>query len=176
MRLSAISRSRPAHLDNPAPALYALAWIGVSRDHHQAEVDTMPTIPGSLRSTARRVPDAPALTFGGRTSTYAELDATVDQTACALAGLGLRPGDRFALMATNSDQFVVAFYAALRAGRSSCRSTRRPRRPRSPTCWKTPVRRRSRSTRPPPLWRSKGSTRSALRSPSRLAPPTDSPT
>src|ERR1700744_3994619 len=116
MRLSAISRSRPPPLDNPAPALYALAWIGVSRDHHQAEVDTMPTIPGSLRSTARRVPDAPALTFGGRTSTYAELDATVDQTACALAGLGLRPGDRFALMATNSDQFVVTFYAALRCG------------------------------------------------------------
>src|ERR1700761_7810577 len=76
----------------------------------------MPTIPGSLRSTARRVPDAPALAFEGQRSTYAELDAAVDRTACALAGLGLRKGDRFALMAVNSDRFVLAFYAAMRCG------------------------------------------------------------
>jgi fatty-acyl-CoA synthase len=76
----------------------------------------MPTIPGSLRSTARRVPGAPALAFGDRAWTYAELDAAVDRTASALAGLGLRRGDRFALMATNSDRFVVTFYAALRCG------------------------------------------------------------
>ena len=76
----------------------------------------MPTIPGSLRSTARRVPGHPALVFGDRAYTYAELDAAVDRTASALAGLGLRRGDRFALMATNSDRFVVTFYAALRRG------------------------------------------------------------
>ena len=76
----------------------------------------MPTIPGSLRSTARRVPGDPALAFGDRAYTYAELDAAVDRTANALTGLGLRRGDRFALMATNSDRFVVTFYAALRCG------------------------------------------------------------
>ncbi|MGH3152343.1 MAG: class I adenylate-forming enzyme family protein [Streptosporangiaceae bacterium] len=76
----------------------------------------MPTIPGSLRSTARRVPDAPALAFGDRVCTYAELDAAVNRMASSLAGLGLRRGDRFALMAANSDRFVVAFYAALRCG------------------------------------------------------------
>jgi acyl-CoA synthetase (AMP-forming)/AMP-acid ligase II len=47
---------------------------------------------------------------------YRELDAKVDQTATALAHLGLAKGDRFALMAPNSDAFVVAFYAALRLG------------------------------------------------------------
>jgi acyl-CoA synthetase (AMP-forming)/AMP-acid ligase II len=76
----------------------------------------MPTIPGSLRSTARCVPGDPALAFGDRAYTYAELDAAVDRTASALAGLGLRRGDRFALMASNSDRFVVTFYAALRCG------------------------------------------------------------
>jgi acyl-CoA synthetase (AMP-forming)/AMP-acid ligase II len=76
----------------------------------------MPTIPGSLRSTARRVPGDPALVFGDRAYTYAGLDAAVDRTASALAGLGLRRGDRFALMAANSDRFVVTFYAALRCG------------------------------------------------------------
>ena len=76
----------------------------------------MPTIPGSLRYTARRVPGAPALVFGDRAYTYAELDTAVDRTANALAELGLRQGDRFALMAANSDRFVVTFYAALRLG------------------------------------------------------------
>jgi fatty-acyl-CoA synthase len=76
----------------------------------------MPTIASTLRSTARRVPDTVALIFGERAYTYRELDAQVDRTATALAGLGLARGDRFALVATNSDAFVVAFYAALRLG------------------------------------------------------------
>jgi acyl-CoA synthetase (AMP-forming)/AMP-acid ligase II len=40
----------------------------------------------------------------------------VDRVAAVLAGAGLAHGDRFALMATNSDRFVLAFYAALRLG------------------------------------------------------------
>jgi fatty-acyl-CoA synthase len=76
----------------------------------------MPTIASTLRSTARRVPDTVALIFGQRAYTYRELDNEVDWTATALARLGLTKGDRFALMATNSDAFVVAFYAALRLG------------------------------------------------------------
>ncbi|WP_432824720.1 class I adenylate-forming enzyme family protein [Dactylosporangium sp. CA-092794] len=76
----------------------------------------MPTVASTLRTTARRVPGAAALSFGERTYTYAELDTAVDRTATALAGLGLGKGDRFALMGTNSDRFVIAFYAALRLG------------------------------------------------------------
>ena len=76
----------------------------------------MPTIASTLRSTARRVPDTVALVFGEQRYTYRELDAQVDRTATALAQLDLAKGDRFALMATNSDAFVVAFYAALRLG------------------------------------------------------------
>ncbi len=76
----------------------------------------MPTIASTLRSTARRTPEAIALKFDSRTYTYAELDHEVDRTANALADLGLTKGDRFALMATNSDRFVVAFYAAQRLG------------------------------------------------------------
>lgn len=76
----------------------------------------MPTIGSTLRASARRVPDAEALVFADRRYTYAELDAEVDQVAAALAGLGLAKGERFALMAPNSDRFVIAFYAALRLG------------------------------------------------------------
>jgi fatty-acyl-CoA synthase len=76
----------------------------------------MPTIPGTLRMTAARVPDAEALAFEGASYTYRELDTAVDRMVTVLAGAGLRPGDRCAVMATNSDRFVLAFYAALRLG------------------------------------------------------------
>jgi fatty-acyl-CoA synthase len=76
----------------------------------------MPTIDGALRATARRVPDAEALSFGDRNFTYAELDAAVERVACALSGLGLTKGDRIALMSTNSDRFIITFYAAHRLG------------------------------------------------------------
>jgi acyl-CoA synthetase (AMP-forming)/AMP-acid ligase II len=76
----------------------------------------MPTIAGVLRSTAGRVPDAVALVFEGTTCTYRELDATVDRYAAALHEAGVRHGDRVALMSTNSDRFVLTFYAVLRLG------------------------------------------------------------
>ncbi|MCK9248119.1 MAG: long-chain-fatty-acid--CoA ligase [Solirubrobacteraceae bacterium] len=76
----------------------------------------MPTIPGTLSVAARRTPDREALVFDGRRRTYAELDRDVTRTARVLADRGVRPGDRVALVAGNSDRFVVAFYAASRAG------------------------------------------------------------
>ena len=76
----------------------------------------MPTIAGALRATAQRVPDAQALSFEGAEYTYAELDAAVDRVTIALADFGLVKGDRLALMATNSDRFIITFYAALRLG------------------------------------------------------------
>lgn len=76
----------------------------------------MLTIGSSLRMIAGSVPGDPALQFEDRTYTYAELDSTVDRTAAVLQRLGVRLGDRVALISKNSDQFVVTFYAALRIG------------------------------------------------------------
>ena len=76
----------------------------------------MPTIDGALRATARRIPDAKALKFGQVELNYAQLDEAVDRAANPLAGLGLAKGDRVALMSTNSDRFVIAFYASQRLG------------------------------------------------------------
>ena len=76
----------------------------------------MPTIAGTLRATAAQAPDSDALKFGEREYTYAELDHAVDRAAAALQSLGVAKGDRVALMATNSDTFVIAFYAVLRLG------------------------------------------------------------
>lgn len=86
-----------------------------------------PAIPlhGILRETARRHPEATAcltsakLPLLGRRHailTYQQLDATTDALAAALVDLGLKKGDRVALIMPNCTQFVIGFYAALKAG------------------------------------------------------------
>jgi acyl-CoA synthetase (AMP-forming)/AMP-acid ligase II len=76
----------------------------------------MPSICDTLASSAARCPDREALVFGDRRRTYRQFAADVDRCAAALAAAGTQPGDRVLLMATNTDAFVIAAYAALRAG------------------------------------------------------------
>ncbi|HEY2834847.1 MAG TPA: AMP-binding protein [Sporichthyaceae bacterium] len=76
----------------------------------------MSSICDTLSSTAARCPDREALVFGDHRRTYRQLSADVERGAAALAAAGTCPGDRVLLMAPNSDAFVVAAYAALRAG------------------------------------------------------------
>ena len=76
----------------------------------------MPSIPDTLRYTAARCPDREALVFGSRRTTYRQFHDQVEQVAARLAAGGLAPGDRALLISNNSDLFVVAAYAVLRAG------------------------------------------------------------
>lgn len=48
--------------------------------------------------------------------TYAELNRLSDHFAAALAGLGVRKGDRVALLLPNLPQQVIAYFGALKAG------------------------------------------------------------
>jgi long-chain acyl-CoA synthetase len=52
----------------------------------------------------------------GGTLTYAQLSGLVERFAAALAGLGVKRGDRVALMLPNSPHFVIAFFAIARLG------------------------------------------------------------
>jgi fatty-acyl-CoA synthase len=74
------------------------------------------TVDGVIRRSARRQPDAPALTFEDRTWTYAELDAAVDRVTRHLLDRGLVCGDRIATYGKNSDVYLFAFLACARAG------------------------------------------------------------
>ncbi|MGV0617926.1 AMP-binding protein [Mycolicibacterium elephantis] len=76
----------------------------------------MPTIGSTLRATAARVPERRALVYGSVEYTYGQLDAEVDRYAAVLAARGVTKGARVALLASNSDRFVVAFYAIHRLG------------------------------------------------------------
>jgi long-chain acyl-CoA synthetase len=69
-----------------------------------------------VSATASRVGSKPALIFRDRPVTYSELSERVDRTAAALAGLGVEPSDRVALLLGNVPEFVYAFFGALRAG------------------------------------------------------------
>ncbi len=70
----------------------------------------------AVLATASRVPDAPALTFLGATTTYRRLGEAIERCAAALAALGLRAGDRITIAMPTSPQGVIAFYAANRLG------------------------------------------------------------
>lgn len=76
----------------------------------------MATINSTLRSTAARVPDREALVFGDIRYSYAEFDTLVDRVAGIFQDSGISKGDRLAIMASNSDRFVVTYYAAQRLG------------------------------------------------------------
>jgi long-chain acyl-CoA synthetase len=81
----------------------------------QVEVPDIP-LTTLLDDAARDFPRRTALVFLGRTMTYAALADAVDRLAGALHELGVRKGDRVALILPNSPQNVIAFFAALRLG------------------------------------------------------------
>ncbi len=74
------------------------------------------TLYEALAASARRTPEATAYDFLGVTATYAELIASVDCCANALAALGLGPGDRITISMPTSPQGVIPFYAAAKLG------------------------------------------------------------
>lgn len=69
-----------------------------------------------LAENARRRPDKEALVEGDLRLTFAEVWRRALARAGALVGLDVRPGDRVALMAPNTADFPVAYYAAAAAG------------------------------------------------------------
>jgi len=60
--------------------------------------------------------DRTAIIFYGRKMSYRELRDHVDRFATALQDLGVKKGDRVALLLLNSPQFVIAYFGALKAG------------------------------------------------------------
>lgn len=76
----------------------------------------MSTLDCALRRHARATPCATALIDGSVRYEYAGLDAAVQRACNDLHRLGLRRGDRCALLGDNSAQFVIVLYGVLRAG------------------------------------------------------------
>lgn len=92
-------------------------WIASYADGVPADLDP---VTGSLvdivEASARDYPDATALQFFGRETSYRSLKDQIDRAAEGLRALGVGPGDPVAIVLPNCPQHIVAFYAILRLG------------------------------------------------------------
>lgn len=69
-----------------------------------------------LFSSAEKYPGKTACIFYGHQISYAQLAACVRRVASALHEMGLRKGDRVAVMLPNCPDFVISYYAVLSLG------------------------------------------------------------
>jgi len=83
----------PRHIDYPEINLFAL-----------------------LEEAARKYPDSPCTIFKGARITYREMNDLTDRFAAGLADLGIQKGDRVGIFMPNTPQFVLAYFAILKAG------------------------------------------------------------
>ena len=76
------------------------------------------TVNQVFSETAGKYPDREALVVCHQNArfTWRELDREVDRTARGLAGLGLRPGDRVGIWASNCVEWILLQVASSRAG------------------------------------------------------------
>lgn len=74
------------------------------------------TIPGVLRSHVAESPDAAFLHFEGRTYTYGQVVAASDRVAAGLLDLGIGKGDRVAIAAANSPEWLFTYFATAKIG------------------------------------------------------------
>lgn len=69
-----------------------------------------------LKRTAQRLPVKTALVYGEKEWSYSELLKAVDQTAAGLSRAGIGPGDKIAIFAKNSPEFVFTIFACSALG------------------------------------------------------------
>ena len=69
-----------------------------------------------VSESASQRPDHPALLFQGNTVSYSELDRLSTSLANALTELGVKPGDRVALLLPNSPQIILSLFGIWKAG------------------------------------------------------------
>ena len=74
------------------------------------------TVPDLLDRAVERFSHSPALLYYGKCITFGDLDQLTHRFALALRALGVRPGDRVALMLPNTPQAVIGYFGALKAG------------------------------------------------------------
>jgi len=92
-------------------------WVKNYQPGVPAEID-LPTesLVAMLERSVAEGGNHPAMEFFGRRTSYTELGEQVDRAAEGLRRLGVRAGDRVAVILPNCPQHVIAFYAVLRLG------------------------------------------------------------
>ena len=77
-----------------------------------------PKVPSSeaLDRTAAKYPARTAILYEGRATRYRDLKDQVDRLAAAMAALGVVKGDRICLFLPNCVEFILCYWAILKAG------------------------------------------------------------
>lgn len=92
-------------------------WIA---SYAEGVPEDLEPVTGSLidivEASTRDYPDAPALQFFGRTTSYRAMQEQIERAATGLRDQGVRAGDPVAIVLPNCPQHIVAFYAILRLG------------------------------------------------------------
>lgn len=94
-------------------------WLGQYEEGVPTEIDTnwAPSVPAIFESAFEKYPDKPAFTCMDKSLTYRDLDQASARFAGYLQNtLGMKKGDRVALMMPNILQYPIALIGALRAG------------------------------------------------------------
>ncbi|MDB4870908.1 MAG: AMP-dependent synthetase and ligase [Gemmatimonadales bacterium] len=73
-----------------------------------------------LSESTRNWPERPVLLFKGSSISYRQLEQESDSLAAALVAIGVKRGDRVALCLPNCPQFMIAEFAAWKAGAIVC--------------------------------------------------------
>jgi long-chain acyl-CoA synthetase len=96
----------------------AAPWLSHYDDDVPATLAPYPnrTLIDYLAEAAQTRPQQPALLFKGATITYGRLDRLSDACAAALTALGVKRGDRVALLLPNCPQFLIAEFGAWKLG------------------------------------------------------------
>ena len=71
-----------------------------------------------LTESGKRYSDNRAIVFEGRKLSYRELNYEVEELAVRLAQLGTGKGDRIGILLGNSPEFIISYFAILKAGAS----------------------------------------------------------
>lgn len=82
---------------------------------HEIEAPSQ-TLPELITASVKAFGRRPALEFFGAVTSYRQLGEQIERAAEGLRRLGVKKGDRVALVLPNCPQHVIAFYAALRLG------------------------------------------------------------
>ncbi len=74
------------------------------------------TMFGVIAESAKRTPDAPALDFMGKITTYSEFVRKIELVAGAFLKYGIKDGDRVTICMPNTPQGIICLYALNRIG------------------------------------------------------------
>ncbi len=82
---------------------------------HHIEYPPIPLF-GLLEDSAKKYPNSICTYFKGAVLTYREMNELTDRLAAGVAELGVKKGDRVGIFMPNTPQFVLTFFAILKAG------------------------------------------------------------